>query len=175
MKKSLKILLPLLFCSLWLFAFTFQEPGGLKKGDMAPDFSVKDQDGKTFQLSEALKKGPVVLFFYRGDWCPYCNRYISNIQDSLHMITEKEASVAGISPDSPEGIESTTEKTAAAFPLLHDADLKISKAYKTYTEGSSLPVPATYVIGRDGKVLFVHYDKNYKKRSSAREILAAIP
>ncbi len=173
------------------------EPSPLKVGETAPAFEGKDQQRKTFRLKEATKKGAVVLFFYRGQWCPYCNKYMMSIQDSLQLIYKKGATVIGVSLELPENITKTIEKTKASFPLIYDKDSKISKlynvAYKPDTamlkalngyginlktlngnDDELLPVPATYVIGKDGKIKFVHFDKNFKNRAKLADVLQAL-
>lgn len=170
------------------------EPQSLKAGDQAPLFESKANNGETINLSTLLKKGPVVLFFYRGAWCPYCNKHISELQDSIHLIKEKGASVIGISPEIETSIIKTIEKTHATFPLIHDEEYKIMNAYKVafkvdektieqYKKWSIdiesangntdfiLPVPATYVIGKDGIIKFVHFNPDYKQRAKVKEIL----
>lgn len=169
-------------------------PSGLKAGDAAPLFSIPQDNGKTFDLSAALKKGPVVLVFYRGQWCPYCNKYLSRLNDSLQLVKEKGASVVAVSPEIQANIIKTTEKTKATFPVLHDTAMKVMKSYKvdyavdekTITRykdygidfneangsnGTSLPVPATYIIGSNGIIKYVFFNTDYKKRPSIKEIL----
>jgi len=99
-------------------------PEGLKVGEMAPDFSAKDQDGKTISLKQALQKGPVVMLFYRGQWCPYCNRQLKKLEDSLQLIKEKGARLIAVTPEKPEFISKTIEKTKASYPLLYDKEMK---------------------------------------------------
>lgn len=172
-----------------------QDPKGLNVNDTAPVFSAKDQDGKTVDLKEKLKNGPVVLVFSRGQWCPYCNRQLKKLEDSLSLITAKGASLIAISPETSENIDKTIEKTKASYPILHDEGLTIMKSYdvaftvddktiekyKGYgidfsklngdANGANLPVPAIYVINKEGKIIFRHFDKNYAKRASVAEIL----
>ena len=93
MKKAF-FLLTLIFS---LFQAGAQEkPEGLFIGSKAPDFKAKDQDGNEVRLKDLLKKGKVVLVFYRGYWCPYCNRELSRLQDSLAQIQEKGATVVAV-------------------------------------------------------------------------------
>jgi peroxiredoxin len=169
-------------------------PVGLKVGDMAPDFSAKDKDGKTINLKEALRKGPVIMLFYRGQWCPYCNKQMSRFSDSLSMLTAKGASVLAITPETAENVKKTIEKTKSTFPVLEDQGLVIMKMYKvnfavdekTITKykgygidfdkangvnGANLPVPATYIIGTDGKIKYVFFNTDYRKRASVVDIL----
>ncbi|UXP33461.1 AhpC/TSA family protein [Reichenbachiella agarivorans] len=165
-----------------------------KVGDTAPNFSGTDQFGQSFDLSTQLKEGPVVLMFYRGYWCPYCNKQLSQMQDSLQFITAKGGSVIAVTPEQPEYIEKTLDKTKASFKVVHDADLSIMTSYGVAFEmeeqlvtkykkngldldaingdnGSNLPVPATYIINTDGKILYVFYDPDYSKRATVKKIL----
>ena len=192
MKKYLLITLTTLF-SLQLMAQT-----GLKVGEKAPEFTAKDNTGKTLDLKALLKTHKaVVLFFYRGQWCPYCNKQIKNLQDSLQLLTNKGAYVLGVTPETAENIAKTIDKTHASFSIVEDKGYKIMKDYqvnyvvedamvaklKKYGEDLELnngntdhvlPVPATYVIDRSGKIVFVHFDKNYTKRASVSSLLAAV-
>jgi len=102
---------------------------GLKIGIKAPVFSTVDANGAVFILSEALKKSPVVLIFYRGHWCPVCNKHLSQIQDSLQLIYEKGAKVVTISPEKPEYLNKMAEKSGIGFTLLYDEDYRIAEAY----------------------------------------------
>ncbi|MEO5978613.1 MAG: peroxiredoxin-like family protein [Chryseolinea sp.] len=170
-----------------------EKPQGLKVNDKAPEFNAKDQFGQEISLKALLKKGPVVLMFYRGQWCPYCNKQLSGMQDSLEMVTSKGATVLAITPEKQENISKTIEKTKASFPILYDDGLKIMKSYqvafqlneasiekfKGYgidlnaangSNGASLPVPALYIINKNGKITYRHFDPDYTKRPSVKEI-----
>ena len=164
----------------------------LQVGDKAPGFNGTDQTGNRFSLEESLETGPVVLIFFRGSWCPYCNRHLSELQDSLNLILDRGASVITVSPQLPEYAEKTIRNTGAAFSILHDKDYQIMDAYhvsfhlddntiRRYNrfdldkvngnEDFILPVPATFVIGKDHKIVYIHYDPNYRNRSTIAEIL----
>lgn len=182
MKKILLIAL-ILFATSKLFA---QEP--LKIGDKAPLFSLKDNNGKLIDLKSILKEHKsIVLFFYRGQWCPFCNKHIKNLQDSLQVLTAKGAYVIGVSPETVAGIDKTISKTKASFSIISDRNYSVMTAYKVnyvmepgladrYKKGGLdiamangqtdyvLPVPATYIIDKAGKIKFVFFDKDYKKR-----------
>ncbi|MBK8610519.1 MAG: AhpC/TSA family protein [Chitinophagaceae bacterium] len=172
-------------------------PEGLKVGDMAPDFSGKDQHGNNFKLDSALLKGDVVMLFYRGQWCPYCKKQLSHFADSLQLVTAKGATVLAITPETPENIKLTVEKTGSSFPILEDKGLAIMKAYKVNfavdegtvvrykgygidfdknngDNGANLPVPATYIIGKDKKIKFAFFNTDYKKRASVQDILDSL-
>ena len=191
MKKGLIFIILLLTVTL---AKAQQAPEGLFISSRAPDFKAKDQNGKEVRLKDLLKKGKVVLVFYRGQWCPYCNKALSRIQDSLQMIMDKGASVVAVSPEKSENITLTVEKTKATFSVLHDEGLKIMKAYNVEYEmpentvtryrnagldiekingdnGKYLPVPAIYIIDKESTITYRFFEADYKKRPSVKEIL----
>lgn len=171
-----------------------EAPEGLFIDSKAPDFKSKDQDGNEIRLKDVLKKGKVILVFYRGQWCPYCNRFLSALQDSLQLIKDKGACLIAVSPEKPECIDSTVEKTKAAFPVLYDEGLKIMKAYDVEYEvpentltryrnsgldieknngpnGKYLPIPAVFIIGDEQTVIYRFFEKDYKKRPSVKTLL----
>jgi len=174
------------------------EAKGLEVGQQAPVFSAKDANSETFQLSEKLKTGPVVLIFYRGQWCPVCNKHLSSIQENLEKIMDAGATVVAVSPEKPEYLDKTAQKTGARFTLLHDENYKIADAYDvTFLPGNMtrvmyntmlganlkeahsddsqrLPIPATFVINTKGKIVWRHFDPDYKKRSTTEDIVAAL-
>jgi peroxiredoxin len=191
MKKA--ILLCLLPLSV-LFVYSQEAPEGLFLNSKAPDFRAKDQNGNDVRLRDIYKKGKVVLVFYRGEWCPYCNRNLQQLQDSLQLIKDKGATVIAVTPETPESIAKTIEKTKADFAIIHDVDLKIMKAYDVEFEvpentlkryrnggikldevngknGNFLPVPATYIIDKEGNITYRFFNPDYKKRPSVKEIV----
>ena len=171
---------------------------GLEVGTKAPSFSALNANNETFVLKEALKKGPVVLIFYRGFWCPVCNQHLATLQDSLQLIEETGAQVIAISPEKPEYLEKMSEKSGTYFTLLYDEDYKISTAFdvnykasgmqaltynlflgaklkKTHsTDAQNLPIPATFIINKEGIISWRQFDPNYKNRSSVKEIIKAL-
>ncbi|MBP8114999.1 MAG: AhpC/TSA family protein [Chitinophagaceae bacterium] len=190
MKKIL--LFVFMLSSIGLFAQ--EAPEGLFIGSKAPDFKGKDQNDIDIKLKDLLKKGKVVLVFYRGQWCPYCNKQLSALQDSLQLIIDKGATLLAVSPEKIEMIDKTVEKTKAEYSILHDKDLKIMKAYDVDFEvpentvtryrnagldleklngenGTNLPVPAVYIIDKESTITYRFFDKDYKKRPSVKEIL----
>jgi len=169
-------------------------PVGLKAGVKAPDFKAKDKDGKTVQLSEELGKQPVVLIFYRGQWCPVCTRYLAGFQEGIPKINAKGAKVIAITPETPDNMEKTIEKTKIDFSIVQDTggimnDYKVLFSVTEDYQGriqkgkdvniaanngktvAQLPVPATYVIGKDGMIKYAHFDLNFKNRASVEDIL----
>ncbi len=192
MKKA-TLIITLIFTTLQLCA-----QSGLKKGDAAPLFTAVDNSGKKIDLKNILKEHKsVVLFFYRGQWCPYCNKYIQQLQDSLQMLTAKGTYVIGITPETGENINKTINKTKASFSMIYDKDRSIMKSYDVnYVMEQSLfekykrngvdmeanngnadhmlPVPATYIINKSGKLTYVHFDKDYKRRPTIKSLLAEL-
>jgi peroxiredoxin len=187
----------LLFSFLSFFALMViaqEAPEGLFINSKAPDFKAKDQHGKDIRLKDVLKQGPVVLVFYRGHWCPFCNRQLKKLEDSLQFIRDKGATLIAVSPEKPENISKTVEKTGAEYPILHDEGLKIMKAYEVEFEVQEntinryrntgidlekingndwkfLPVPAIYIIDKESTITYRFFDTDYKKRPSVQEIL----
>lgn len=172
---------------------------GLSVGQTAPDFSANDIHGSIYHLRAALPKGPVVLIFIRGQWCPFCNKHLSHLQDSLSLIYGRGASVVVVSPEKSEFIKKTIEKTGAKFSILYDEGYIISDAYDlTFRpdsitrlmyntalgaklkdahsdESERLPVPATYIIDKNGIIVWRQFDRDYKKRSTITDIINNIP
>ena len=191
---KLSVILVLSFLTVFSFAQSTLYPAGLKVGDKAPLFEAKDNSGNTFNLKKQLQKGDVVLIFYRGQWCPYCNKELSHLNDSLSLIMAKGASVIAISPETTENVTKTVEKTKASFPIISDNGMALMKLYnvnfavdtatqskyKKYgidfmqangSNGANLPVPATYVIGKDGIIKYTFFNPDYRQRSSIQAIL----
>jgi len=189
MRNLILILSFFLFATLKMVA---QE--GIALNEKAPLFAAQDQNDETFDLAKELENNKVVLVFYRGQWCPYCNRHMSALQDSLHLINAKGAKVVAITPEKGEEISKTVDKSGANFSIIYDEGHKIMDAYDvTFNMSKSkhvaylayginineasgnddraLPVPATYIISREGIVTHRHFDKNYKTRMTVQEIL----
>lgn len=187
----------LLITTILLISFTSygqKEQSNILVGQKAPMFKAIDQNGKTIISDEILEKEQLIVVFYRGQWCPICNKHLSHLQDNVAKFRKAGARLVAISPEIPVSIEKTVNKTKAEYSILHDVDYKIMKEYgvdfilppkmvKKYKEygidltvsngndDQILPVPATYVIGKDGIVKYVQYDPDYKNRSNAEEIL----
>ena len=204
-KKIKRCLLPLIL----LFSFqsivkaqeykSVSEVKGLPVGAEVPMFTAEDQFGNNYKLSEALKKGPVVLLFYRGQWCPVCNRHLSELQDSLQLIYDMGASVIAISPEKPDYLKKTEKKTKATFTLLYDKDYSIGNGFDVIFEpglkeinmynsrldaqldqsqsdkSNRLPVPATFIINQSGKIVWRQFNPDYKIRADVKDIIRNIP
>lgn len=197
---SIAVLL-LVFSSFHLHAQEFKavsEATGLPVGAKAPMFAAKDQYGGHYISTKPLEKGPLVLVFYRGQWCPYCTRYLGNLQDSLPLVYDRGASVVAISPEKPEYLKMTQEKTNADFKLLHDKDYLVGDSYDVIVQAGDpkdekfrrmtdrlstahsdqsnrLPVPATFIISKDGVIVWRQLNPDYKIRATVADILNNLP
>ena len=194
MKKLFSVFTVILFSFIASAQMKTIYPEGLKVGDMAPSINSNDQTGKQIELKKLLTTGDVVIIFYRGQWCPYCNQQLKKVNDSLSFITAKGATVLTITPETPENIKKTVEKTKANFSIIQDKKLAIMKdykvnfmvdentvtKYKTYgidfdkangENGANLPVPATYIVGKNGKIKYAFFNTDYTKRASVKDIL----
>jgi peroxiredoxin len=171
------------------------ERNALKAGDFAPDFTLADAGGKPVNLGERLRDGPVVLKFYRGGWCPYCNLELRAYQQALPELHAIGAQLVAISPESPDNSLSTAEKNALRFSVLSDREGRVARDYRLAFELSpelkaiyrsrgrdlaewnggdwTLPVPATFVVGRDRRIALAHVDADYRSRLEPADAVAA--
>jgi len=167
----------------------------LQVGDIAPDFELPNALGKKIKLSTRLEKGPVILTFYRGGWCPYCNLELRAYQQIVPQIQAIGASLIAISPQTPDQSLSTIEKNQLNFDVLSDVGCRVAKDYKIafelpeqlkqlYTQlghplpdfnGSNdwqLPIPATFVIAPNRQIYLAYIDVDYRNRLEPEETLA---
>lgn len=168
---------------------------GLKVGEAVTDFSAKDIFDKIHTLGSLTQNGKVVLIFIRGQWCPFCNKHLKVLQDQFHKIYEKGASVVVVTPEKSEFIKKTIEKTGAEFTILYDENYKIAEAFdvlflpskmmrvmyntvlgaklkESHSDDSEqLPIPATFIISKEMKIIWRHFDPDYKNRSKMPDIL----
>ena len=179
------------------FSAQAQKPEPLFIGQKAPNFKALDQYEKPVSLKERLKNGPVILVFYRGQWCPHCNRHMSQIQDSLQMIIDAGASVIVITPEKGEKIKKTMQKTGASFSILYDESHRIMDKYRVTfkqqgwrrfvysfagisinrasgNKDAVLPVPATYIIATDGTVFSSHFNEDFTERMQVKKMLEVL-
>lgn len=166
-------------------------------GDVAPDFSLPNATGLSLQLSDYLQEGPVVLSFYRGGWCPFCNLEFKALQDRLPEIKSLGAKLIGVSPETPDNSLATIEKHKLRFEVLSDVGNKVANDYGLVMtvfeelrplyqqwgidipaangdDSFELPIPATYVIATDGVVKAAHVNKDYTKRMEPADIITAL-
>lgn len=166
-------------------------------GDEAPDFSLPDVQGNPVSLSALLQCGPVVVTFYRGGWCPYCNIQLRAYQAILPQMAALGARLVAVSPQLPDGSLTTAETNALTFDVLSDAGNSVARRFGlVYAlpedlrdalrsnnkalpaingDGSwELPVPATYVIASDGHIAHASIEVDYRKRLEPDAILTAL-
>lgn len=174
-------------------------PEGLEEGDPAPEVSFVGEDGKEVALADLYKDQPVVVLFYRGYWCPVCNKYLSDFASRAEQIEEKGAKLVAITPESYDNVAKTVENTGAEFTIFSDPDGRVIEAFdvdfdvtKDYQNlvqeklGTSiaeanasgetvLPVPATFIIDTDGTIVFRQFNPDYTQRASVEEIIKNLP
>jgi peroxiredoxin len=173
-----------------------EKPEGLFINSKAPDFKATDQNGNVLVLKELRKTGPVILVFYRGYWSPYCTKYLKTLQDSLELIKEKGAHLLAVSPEVDSAMFKTLESIQPGYSVISDLGMKIMNAYEVKYKVNDkeisrlkisnidlaknnaqkpddvyLPVPAVYIIGKDGEIKYRFFDPDYKKRATVGEIL----
>lgn len=173
------------------------DQNALKAGDMLPDATLTNQNGDQVSISDLLAKGPLVLNFYRGGWCPYCNFELKAYQELLPQFQARGAQLVGVTPEKPDNSLSTQEKNELSFPILTDAQNGFAKALgiafnmpeelvalysgfgldlPNFNEGTgwSLPIPATFVADASGKILLADVDQDYTRRLEPADALAAL-
>ena len=166
-----------------------------KVGGRAPDFTLKDQLGRQVSLTGELEQGPVVLIFYRGEWCPYCNAMLRIYGRRAADFSRRGARLVAVSPQTPDNSLTMAEKHSLEFPVLSDEGGEVIGTYGLkyevtarglYTAGGAdlakfngeggwiLPAPAVFVIDREGTVRFVGVNGDYTQRVEPDEALAAL-
>jgi len=169
----------------------------LKVGDKAPDFKLGDPDGEKVQLSDLLKEGPVVLTWYRGGWCPYCNIALASLTKHNDEFKKLGATLVALTPELPDTTAETVKEQGLPFEVLSDIDHQVADQYelvfklnddtrKRYAEkfklversgekaADRLPLPATYVIGTDGVIRYAFLDADYRRRAEPDDIIAVL-
>ena len=171
--------------------------GALDKGQKAPSFELPDADGNLIALGSRLNNGPVVVTFYRGGWCPYCNIALRALQSHMPEIKRLGGSLIAISPELPDQSLSTREKLALGFDVLSDHDNVVARRFGLVYRVSDaarqrllalgrdlvahngsqtweLPITATYVINPNGLIVFAHVDADYRDRIDPALIVEAL-
>lgn len=171
---------------------------GLAIGDTAPNFTLPDALGEPVTLADLLLQGPVVVTFYRGEWCPYCNIQLRGLEAALPQLRELGASLVAISPQAADHSLMLSEKHDLTFPVLSDLDQEFIRAYRIQftltgdlehlqvnvfqndpaTQNAnhtrSLPVPATFIIDGDGIVRGAFVSPDWRYRPEPADIIAAL-
>lgn len=165
-------------------------------GDTAPDFTLPNAAGESVTLSELLKDGPVVMIWYRGEWCPYCNIYLEDIQAHAQEFKDAGANVVAISPETPDRGWTLQDKLDLDFHILSDEKSAIAQEYgvvytlpekiagylqeafdiheKNKDDRNLLPLGASYVISQDGVVTYAFIDPDYRKRAETEILLEEV-
>lgn len=170
----------------------------LKVGEQAPDFELPDALGNQIKLSGLLDNGAVVVTFYRGSWCPYCNLQLRALQAKLPEIQSLGATLVAISPEVPDASMTKNEISEMDFTVLSDQDAKVASKYGVAWEvpeflldhmrvdrdldlkqinngnGTVLPIPATFIVGTDGSIQWSYVNVDYRTRSEPDEIVEAL-
>jgi peroxiredoxin len=170
----------------------------LKVGQSAPVFTLPDAFGIQVSLKALLAKGPVVVSFYRGEWCPFCNLELRALEEALPKMRALGASLIAISAEKPDHGMVVTEKNKLTFPVLSDFGNKVARqfgivyqvgqdlkefsknafqndlALRNGDESYELPVPATYVIDTAGSIRFAHVDVDYMLGRAEPEAVVAV-
>lgn len=166
-------------------------------GDVAPDFSLPNATGDKVTLSHLLRDGSVVLSFYRGSWCPYCNLELRMLQANIKEFETRNARLLAISPQIPDESLSVTEKHSLTFEVLSDVGSAIAQEFglsfeipaelaslyesrghdlirKNGGHARTLVIPASYVIWQDGIISWAFVNSDHTKRAEPSDIIAAL-
>ena len=165
-------------------------------GDQAADFELTNAVGEKVTLTDYLARGPVVLTWYRGGWCPYCNLTLHRLQEELPNFKAEGANLLALTPELPDKSISTSEKHGLQFEVLSDVGNKVAREYgivfkltdgvassyqKAFDlhstngdESDELPLAATYVIDTDGTIRYAFLDADYRNRAEPAAILEAL-
>ncbi|RMF03079.1 MAG: AhpC/TSA family protein [Chloroflexi bacterium] len=173
------------------------EAQSLQVGDKIPPFALGNAVGQTVSADDLLKAGPLVISFYRGAWCPYCNLELRTLQQALPDIRAAGGQLVAISPNQPDSSLSSVEKHGLTFEVLSDVGNHVARQFGlVFSVGSDvrpmfqkvgfdipgqngddtweIPVPATYVVNPAGQVVYRFVDPNYTRRAEPADIVAAL-
>ncbi|WES95664.1 peroxiredoxin-like family protein [Chryseobacterium arthrosphaerae] len=169
----------------------------IRPGEKMPEFILPNATGKMIDSNDILKKGKMILAFYRGSWCPYCNLELKFLQDNLSRIKDKNAVLIAVSPQTPDHSLSMAEKNRLGFEVLSDQNndfakklgivfqlqdfvlpyyrnLGINLSEFNNNDENLLPVPAVFVVDQDRRIIFKYLDVNYMNRVDVEELIQAL-
>ncbi len=170
----------------------------LKENEQIPEFFLPDQIGTIISSEDLIEKGPLVITFYRGGWCPYCNLELQSLQKHLDKIQGLGANLIAISPEMPDKSLNVYEKNNLKFSVLSDYnntvakkfglvfelssevdslyknELKLNLAVNNSVDKPELPIPATYVIGKDKKIKYAFVNLDYTQRAEPSKIIEVL-
>lgn len=165
-----------------------------QKGEKLPEFCLVNSFGEARKLEDIRKYGPVIVTFYRGSWCPYCNLELRAYQEVIDEINSLGATLVAITPELPDASLTTLEKRKLKFEVLSDVDSKyikqiglsfrlskkLQEIYKKFrmdvaahngNDDYTLPIPATYIVDKHGTIIYSFADSDYTKRADPAEII----
>ena len=166
----------------------------LKVGDTAPDFTLEDPLGRPVTLSSMLADGPVILAWYRGNWCPYCNIQLRDYQKKLDRITAAGGQLVAISPETPDNALTMEEKNNLKFKVVSDLGNQVGKRYGIVyqipkslwglygpdglnlakyngDDSMELPLGVTYIVRQDGTIGYAFVSEDYTERAETEELI----
>ena len=169
----------------------------LNVGAKMPQFNLKDATGKTVSSADLLKQGNLVVVFYRGSWCPYCNLYLRNLQKNMPQIKAAGGNLVAISVENPDNSLAISKKNELDFTVLSDPNLNLARsfgivydfsketdeAYKAHgldiakhneMDKPQLPLSATYVVNKKGEIVYAFLEPDYKKRAAPDVIVETL-
>ena len=169
----------------------------LQIGQKVENFSLANHNGENIELADLLKKGPVIISFYRGGWCPYCNLELKALNDYLPQFKTQSAQLVAISPQLPDETLSTAQKNDLEFDVLSDLSNKVAEQFgllftlderiqALYTQfgidfehyygdkSFKLPLPATYVINQEGVITYAFLSEDYTLRAEPIDVMTAL-
>ena len=173
------------------------EEKSIKIGETIPNFSLKNAKNEVVNSSDILKNGKMIIAFYRGSWCPYCNLELKALQEKISEFKEKNATLVAISPQSPDNSLTVIEKHHLTFEVLTDKDNVFAKQLGIVFElqdfvlpyyhalgidlssfnknaDNSLPIPAVFVVNESSKIIYKFADANYMNRIDIDELLKTL-
>ena len=194
----MKLLMIMILSSLLLSTAAQSIPGTptdispLLIGEKIPDIQLSNLEGKKVSLNDIISKEQTLLIFYRGGWCPYCNLHLAELQSIESEILKSGFNIIAISPDSPDNLKASVEKHKLNYTLLSDSKTEAARAFGIAFQASErygemlgkasgslntqglLPVPAVFVLNKQGEILFEYINPDYKKRLKGSLLLAVL-
>lgn len=178
------------------YAQNASEVSPVLTGTVIPKVTVNTAEGDSLSLMQLVKDKPAVLIFYRGGWCPYCNRHMAELQEAQTRLADLGYQILAISADKPEYLKVSEQENELSYTLLSDSDMEAGKAFgvafkvdpatveryknngldlaeRSGYDHNLLPVPSLFLVNRDGMITFQYVNPDYKTRIKSKVLLAA--